>query len=301
MQHKKIILMIAATLVLTLALGGCSTVDGFMADVDQAFSKADTAPKGEVVYLDPLPDGTLPAGVNGVLAPTSQMDLSYDRVAADVSNSSVELFSLDAPGGQPVTPRAYNAGSRQSAGRGSFGIEGVPSSSDESVTVFPFTSDMYTPGIKPGLPGYRNIPRGYNYADGSGSGPSMMAHPATQIEDVPLYLGSPNIIYFNHGSAALNGVAREVIASVAKMQGNRVIVEAHASKRAAVSDPVLRAEVNFRMSMKRAMVVTKALIAQGVPEHMIKTTALGDTKPAVPEVDSKSEALNRRVEILSRP
>lgn len=298
MLNRKIILMIGVTLMLV----GCTTVDGFFADVDKMFKK-DGGAQNEVVYLDPLPDGTLPAGAKGVIAPSAQMDLSYDRVAADVSSSSVELFSLDAAPGAPVQALAYDTGSRQTAGTGSYGMDGVPSSTDESVTIFPFTSDMYTPGIKAGMPGYRSIPRGYDYTDGTGAGPSMMAHPAVQIEDIPLYIGSPDVVYFNHGSAALSAVAREVIARVAASggQGNRVIVEAHASKRAAVTDPVQRAEVNHRMSMKRAMAVTRALIAQGVPETMIKTTALGDTKPAVPEVDRDAEALNRRVEILSRP
>lgn len=296
MLNRQTFLMIG----LTLMLGACSTVDGFFADVDQMFKKSADKTVTEVNYVEPLPDGTLPSG--GVVAPTSQMDLSYDRVAADISNSSVELFSLDQQPGQPVSPPAYATAARQTAGTGTYGMEGVPSSTDESVTIFPFSSDMYTPGVKAGLPAFRRAPQGYNYADGTGSGPSMMAYPATQIEDIPLYVGSPDTVYFNHGSAALSAVAREVIARVASgSAGNRVIVEAHASKRAAVTDPVQRAEVNHRMSMRRAMAVTKALIAQGVPEHMIKTTALGDTKPAVPEVDREAEALNRRVEILSRP
>lgn len=297
MLNKNTILMIG----LTLMLGACST-----ADVDQMFKKGEGAQQEEITHVDLLPEGTLPAEADGVITPTSQLDLSYDHVAANVSNSSVELFSVDDPG-QPVRALnyravAYNAGTRQTAGTGTYGMEGVPSSTDESVTIFPFTSDMFTPGVKPGMPGFRGAPQGYNYADGTGSGPSVMANPAMQIEDIPLYVGSPDTIYFNHGSAALSAVAREVIARVTSGgQGNRVIVEAHASKRAVVTDPVRRSEVNHRMSMQRAMEVTKALIAQGVPEHMIKTTALGDTKPAVPEVNREAEAMNRRVEILSRP
>jgi outer membrane protein OmpA-like peptidoglycan-associated protein len=298
MLHRKTILIIA----LTLGLNACSTVDGVFADIDQMFKKGSTSGQAsDITYIDPLPDGSLPAdGKQYAIAPTSQMDLSYNRVASDMSNSSVELFSLDAPG-QSVAPLAYSTASRRSAGTGNYGVDGVPSSTDNSVTIFPFTNDMYTPGIKAGIPAFRSAPRGgggYQYAGGL---TPMPAHPATQIEDLPMYIGSPNTIYFNHGSAALSAVARDVLASVAKMEGNRVIVEAHASQRAQVTDPALRAEVNLKMSMKRAMAVTKALIAQGVPEHMIKTTALGDTKPAVAEVDREAEALNRRVEILSRP
>ncbi len=298
MLNRQTFLMIG----LTLILGACSTVDGFFTDIGEAFRKGDAKTTGaEINYVDPLPDGTLPEGANGVIAPTSQMDLSYERIAASSSSGSVELFSLENPG-QPLQPSAYDTTPRQTAGTGDYGVEGVASSTDDSVTIFPFSNDMYTPGVKAGLPAFRGAPAGYNYADGTGSGPSIMAYPATQIEDIPLSVGSPDIVYFNHGSAALGAVAREVIARVAAdNHANRVIVEAHASKRAAVTDPARRAEVNHRMSMQRAMAVTRALIAQGIPEHMIKTTALGDTKPAVPEVDRESEAMNRRVEILSRP
>lgn len=215
--------------------------------------------------------------------------MSYDRVASVVGGGGVVLYSLDNPG-MPSQPGASVPVVPVS------GISaGVPSSTDPSVTVFPFSEDMYTPGVRPN-----------NYY---GVRPPVNAEPLrvgdeAGMDMVPMYVGQPNRIYFDHGSAALTGAARQVIASVARQYNTTrapITVEAHASQRAAVRDPIRRAEVNYRMSMKRAMAVTKQLIAQGVPANMIKTTALGDTRPIAMEVDPESEALNRRVEILTRP
>lgn len=300
MLNQKIILVLG----LTLMLGACTTADGVLRDINGMFTRK--AWQTDMAYLDPLPEESRMAGDTGRVAaprkdksrdvpvtPGTQVDLSYNRVASELSSSSVEMFSLDTPG-LPVQAPRYNPGSRRSVvASGPSAVSGVPSSTDPSVMVFPFTNDMYTPGIKPGLPGFRSA-RSYDYA---GAGPV-----GASVEALPLYTENPNLIYFAHGSAALSATAQQVIASVAASQpAGLITVEGHASHRAAVKDPQQRVEVNYRMSMKRAMAVTKALIKKGIPPEMIKTTALGDTSPAVPEVDKDSEALNRRVAIRMRP
>lgn len=259
---------------LALMLGGCSTVDGMLSDIDRMFSRPEPVQQARPMTVeDVMGDLMAPA------MPEPAM-MSYDHAASAVSNSSVQLYSLDMPG-RAVAP------ARVSAGTGTFGMTGVPSSADPSVTVFPFSEDMYTPGVRPSM--YYGV-----------RPPEVMA--AGDIERIPAYIGQPNRIYFDHGSAALGATARQVIASVAQhYQGGLIAVEAHASQRAQVSDPVHRAEVNYRMSMRRAMAVTKQLIAQGVPAERIKTTALGDTRPVAEEVDARTEGLNRRVEILTGP
>lgn len=304
MLNRKKIPLLGLMVCLSLMLGACSTLDGLQADLAQLFKASPpNATQKEIVYVEPMADGSLPPGVgpNAVIAPTSQMDLSYNRIASGMTDSSVELYSLDQPNQTLRAGRGQMMDARQPAAAGDYAMRGVASSTDSSVTIFPFTNDMYTPGVKAGIPGFRSMPRGGGGLE-YGSQAAAPYDAAAQIADLPMYVGSPNKIYFDHGSAALSAVARQVLADVARRApGNRVIVEAHASQRAAVADPVERAKVNMRMSMKRAMAVTKALIAQGVPEHMIKTTALGDTKPAAEEIDRKAEALNRRVEILTRP
>lgn len=274
MVDRKFKRPVLAALGLVFALGGCSTVDGMFSDLDRMFSRP--APEQVVQPMtveDVMGDLMTPSAAEPAM-------MSYDHAASAVSGSSIQLYSLDTPG-RAVAP------ARVSAGTGTFGMAGVPSSADPSVTVFPFTEDMYTPGVRPST--YYGVRPPEVVAEGD-------------IERIPAYIGQPNRIYFDHGSAALGATARQVIASVAqRYQGGIVAVEAHASQRAQVTDPIRRAEVNYRMSMRRAMAVTRQLIAQGIPAERIKTTALGDTRPVTQEVDARTEALNRRVEILTGP
>lgn len=272
--------ILAALMTLSLGtLGGCSTVDGMGKDLANLFGTSSSQPSGEKIDLGSSKDGETWTDANGnpMPAPTQNVDLSYNRLAGEYTNSSVELFSLDTPG-QPVSKMA-------GASMTGNGIEGMPSSTDPSVTVFPFSDDMYTPGVRPGVNGYGRRPA-----------PSMMAD-SSNLDAVPMYTGNPNTIYFNHGSSALNAAARQVIASVARSYNGMVMVDGHASRRTETKDPVKAALINFQMSMKRAMNVTRKLIEQGVPPHAIKVTAHGDAEPAVPENTREDEAKNRRVEI----
>jgi outer membrane protein OmpA-like peptidoglycan-associated protein len=276
---------VALTLCLSVSLVGCSTMEGVQADFDSLFRTTSPAKATEKYMIQTM---TVEQAL-GEYAAHGPSPISYDRAASVVSDGSVELYSFDSPG---VPVRAASAGVT-TPGQGT--MAGVPSSTDPSVTVFPFSEDMYTPGVRP-----NNF---YGVRPPVNAEPLRLGDGST-AELLPMYVGQPNRIYFDHGSAALTGAARQVIASVASQYGSMqapITVEAHASQRAAVRDVARRTEVNYRMSMKRAMAVTKQLIAQGVPANMIKTTALGDTRPIAMEVDAESEALNRRVEILTRP
>jgi outer membrane protein OmpA-like peptidoglycan-associated protein len=265
--NRKTILM----LTMALTLNACATADQFVSDLGTALSGK--TPKTETVYVNKALSGyTAAAGADQ--SQLNAQQFSYDTIAAQNSDDSVQLFSLDEPG-QPIGQKGYG-----SAGTGSFGMEGVPSSADPSVTVFPFSNDMYTPGVRPSY----KAPRPTAYAG---------------AEQLPLYTGSPNIVYFDHGSAALSATARQAIASAAQHYGGMIAVKGHASHRAQTDDPTQRGLINLQMSMKRAMAVTKQLILDGVPPEAIKTTAYGDAKPAVMETDRTTEAQNRRVEILT--
>lgn len=278
MLNKNAVLSIG----LALMLGACSTVDGVLADFDYMLT-GPKAGKAETVELSPM---TVEEAMGAPVTAIPVTPMTYDQIAGAVSSPDVELFSLDDPG-QPL----LQSGGRIVAGTGTFGLSGVPSSTDPSVTVFPFSEDMYTPGVKAGL--YRGVH--------PANARPMMPMDSENIDVLPMYTGNPNKIYFEHSSAALSATAREVIASAARNFDGTITVEGHASHRAQVKDPKEKIRVNYRMSMKRAMAVTKALIAQGVPAEMIKTTAKGDTQPVAEEVDREAEALNRRVEIMSRP
>lgn len=205
----------------------------------------------------------------------------YQPVTLHSKDSSVELFSLD--NGQALAQSGTRSFGTSSVLPGS----GRPAVNDPSVTVFPFADDGYGAPIQRqqinALTPLTSVPPAY-----------------MPMEDPALYPGNRNVIYFNHGSAALDQPARQIIARVARGDyGGHLEVAAHASQRAQTSDPVERGILNFRMSMKRALAVTKQLIHDGVPPEAIKATAYGDARLAVPESDRAAEAKNRRVHILT--
>ena len=60
-------------------------------------------------------------------------------------------------------------------------------------------------------------------------------------------------------------------------------------------------EDNWELSAQRALTVTRALIAEGMPSSMVFAAAFGAEQPIVPNVDDKSRAQNRRVEMAPVP
>lgn len=60
-------------------------------------------------------------------------------------------------------------------------------------------------------------------------------------------------------------------------------------------------EDNWELSAQRALTVTRALIAEGMPSSMVFAAAFGAEQPLVPNVDEKSRAQNRRVEMAPVP
>ncbi len=55
---------------------------------------------------------------------------------------------------------------------------------------------------------------------------------------------------------------------------------------------------NWQLSTERALTVTRALVARGVPADRIFAAGFGAHHPAVPNLDEASRARNRRVEIV---
>lgn len=287
MTNRKTILTLMMAVVMGMTLGGC-------ADLKNSFKKQFHSERdaGKVVYVNPETDGTQVSFDNPAL-PTGQQDLSYNRLAGQYSNDSVQLYSLDEPG-RPMTNRPMSNHPVSAAGMavGSsayYGPGGVPSSTDPSVTVFPFSDSALAPGTDPS---YR--PHGVARRPVAAAAGGYAA-----MDSLPMYTGNPNTVYFEHGSSALSATARKAIASAARGYGGHVVVEGHASQRTHTTDPVQSGIINLQMSMKRAMAVTKQLIRDGVPPESIKTTAYGAGKPAVMETDRATEAKNRRVEILT--
>ena len=58
---------------------------------------------------------------------------------------------------------------------------------------------------------------------------------------------------------------------------------------------------NWELSAQRALTVTRALTAAGVPEAALFAAGFGDTHPIAPNTTSENRAKNRRVEIAPIP
>ena len=58
---------------------------------------------------------------------------------------------------------------------------------------------------------------------------------------------------------------------------------------------------NWELSAQRALTVTRALIAEGMPQSMVFAAAFGAQQPAVPNHDAHSRSQNRRVEMAPVP
>ncbi|HET8707205.1 MAG TPA: OmpA family protein, partial [Pseudomonadales bacterium] len=58
---------------------------------------------------------------------------------------------------------------------------------------------------------------------------------------------------------------------------------------------------NWELSAQRALTVTRALIEEGMPPSQLFAAAFGAEQPIAPNLDEKSRAQNRRVEIAPVP
>ena len=84
--------------------------------------------------------------------------------------------------------------------------------------------------------------------------------------------------------------AREELLMVSGFTDDRSIREGNA-----------RFSDNWELSAQRALTVTRALIADGMPASMVFAAAFGAEQPLAPNVDENARALNRRVEMAPVP
>jgi outer membrane protein OmpA-like peptidoglycan-associated protein len=99
--------------------------------------------------------------------------------------------------------------------------------------------------------------------------------------------------YLNEGDKAeLNRIARYVKANPVPVK-----VMGHASHKVLKEAWNRKDIINMDISKKRTQKVANTLASMGVSPSLISATAYSDSHPAEIEIDAKSEALNRRVEI----
>jgi flagellar motor protein MotB len=68
-----------------------------------------------------------------------------------------------------------------------------------------------------------------------------------------------------------------------------------------IQDGNLQFRDNWELSAQRALTVTRALVAAGMPAERVFAAAFGADHPAVPNRDAASRAQNRRVEMAPVP
>ena len=104
-----------------------------------------------------------------------------------------------------------------------------------------------------------------------------------------------NIVYFDYDSSEIRAEFVEVVtahaAYLVKYPTARVRLEGHTDERGS-------REYNIGLGERRAQVVRRALMLQGVSEAQITTVSYGEERPAAPGSDEAAYAQNRRVQLV---
>ncbi len=234
-------------------------------------------------------------------APTlsdEQLAERYAQVAESASEGNVVVFGLEdglPPAPEPVPMPPEDAGPpmlqpvAMPADAG-----GAPSMNDPNVTVYPFPEDSLfipapiareePPALRPPVKARPPMPSPFRESEAVGEFSAR--------------------IYFNHGQTVLDpgdeATLRDFAAAHRSATGV-IRVEGYASARAEGRSDTDKRIANLKISMDRAMNVSRALIRQGVPAPSIATIAYGDARPAVPGNGRDTEAASRRVEIHAGP
>lgn len=101
-------------------------------------------------------------------------------------------------------------------------------------------------------------------------------------------------IYFKRGDTTLNETAQQGIRGIATHFINRPEKRIEIVGYSDLSD---EAEVNLRLSRRRAEVVAAALIALNVPMEKMEVRSSGPSDPRVPAAPGQKEPQNRRVDV----
>ncbi|MFQ6016826.1 MAG: OmpA family protein [Kiloniellaceae bacterium] len=109
------------------------------------------------------------------------------------------------------------------------------------------------------------------------------------------------VVYFAHGSAALDANDRRVLRDIVtlhRQRGGSIRVVGHASARTAVVDALRHSVANFEMSWQRANAVAAALVELGAERDKVRAEARSDSQPVYHEFMPTGEAGNRRAEVF---
>jgi outer membrane protein OmpA-like peptidoglycan-associated protein len=256
---------------LALLLAGCSTVDDTWNDFfgdDPAPQRVSTA--GAAAQQDSPPNLSVvpekaPTASSAVQRQALQRSLREDRQAAEYSDQPLK------PGSAPTAPPRM-----------------TPEARPEMPSAPALQQPTYNPPATPPQSAYVQ--------------PTVSPRAAGTHQPQAVPSGQPiAVIYFRHGSAALDARDRQIVAQAAALQrqnGGQLRVIGHSSQRTATTDAVKHSIKNFEMSLKRAQAVAGVLRANGVADAGLLVEARGSGQPVFYEFMPTGEAGNRRVEIF---
>lgn len=124
--------------------------------------------------------------------------------------------------------------------------------------------------------------------------------PASAPSSLPVgFAQQAATIQFNSGSSSLDARDRSVLRDLAQLwrqRGGRLYVVGHASGTGS-GNALEAAQINERISQRRAESVASALARYGVPRTALVVSAVGASQPQYAEVRATGIAGNQRVEI----
>jgi peptidoglycan-associated lipoprotein len=130
---------------------------------------------------------------------------------------------------------------------------------------------------------------------GVGSGGSTGGTALTPQQQALAAIKDRNVVYFDYDSSEIRPEFVEVVtahaAYLVKYPTARLRLEGHTDERGS-------REYNIGLGERRAQVVRRALMLQGVSEAQITTVSYGEERPAAPGSDEAAYAQNRRVELV---
>jgi outer membrane protein OmpA-like peptidoglycan-associated protein len=128
--------------------------------------------------------------------------------------------------------------------------------------------------------------------------------PAAAVAPLPASGQPIGIVFFNNGSAKLSRDDSRVVKQVADLHryyGGIIRLVGHASQHTRNMNTYAQDQVNYKVSLKRANAIARALTRAGVPVSLIQVAGAGSGNPVAPETMPAGEANNRRVEIYLAP
>lgn len=260
-------------LLLPLLLGGCSVPNWadpteWFGDDEAGIPDSNVDENAQIPNLAQVPSEPRVASSSEVRAQTAA-GLAADRANAQYSDETLVAGGSLA---QPQVPAAPSqSGQLTGAVPASPSVPTVPSTVQSPSAVQPQVAAV--PSTAPPAPTY-SPPR-----------QSVLAA----------------VIFFGHGSAALDASDREVLRGVIASQrqrGAEIMVVGHASSRTGNASPAQHQVANFNISVKRANAIASALAKLGAPPGSVRTEARADAQPVYHEFMPTGESGNRRAEIF---